>query len=313
MRTGPHRGVPDGPPGLRLTSGSKPFGKNPRLVPPPPLSAPKNALPELRGSAAGAPFTVRPPARVGAKLRRSGPRPPVCGSASRSPAPTSHGSLRGVLSLGVKPNTFFPHLRDAVRAGARTPDGHAAPGGPLSWPSLPAPRAAPAVGTRPRRPFTCGRPAAPPGPRAERAARAARPLCVRRGAPTKRGPGRGRAMPASHGRRRRDPHPHSGSGGPGSPPARGEGAARAPPTRPRGDSAGAGSLRGRPASGGGTVGAESARSSCCALPPRPHRPTPRPQARLTRPLEPARVRKRAPDPPTEAGHAPTGPPRREPR
>lgn len=129
---------------------------------------------------------MRPPARVGAKLRFLGPRPPMCGSASRRPAPTSHGSLRGVLSLGVKPNTFFPHLRDAGRAGTRTPDGHAVPGGPLSRPSLPTPRAAPAVGTRTRRPFTCGRPAAPPGPRAERAARAARPLCVRRGAPRPR-------------------------------------------------------------------------------------------------------------------------------
>lgn len=149
MRTGPHRGSQMGAPGLRLTSGSKPFGKNSLLVSPPPLSAPKNALPELRGSAAGAPITVRPPARVGAKLRLSGPRPPVCGYASRRPAPTSHGSLRGVLSLGVKPNTFFPHLRDAGPTGARTPDGHTAAGGPLSRPSLPAPRAVPAVGTQP--------------------------------------------------------------------------------------------------------------------------------------------------------------------
>lgn len=283
--------------------------KNPSWCPHPHSPSPRMLFPSSEGPRRG-----RPPARVGAKLRLSGPRPPVCGSASRRPAPTSHGSLRGVLSLGVKPNTFFPHLRDAGRTGARTPDGHAAAGGPLSRPSLPAPRAVPAVGTRPRRPFTCGRPAAPPRPRAERAARTARPLCVCLRAPTTRGPGRGRAMPASHGRGRRDPHPHSGSGGPGSPPARGEGAARAPPTRPRGDSAGAGSLRGRPASGGGTVGAESARSSCCALPPpRPPRPTPRPQPRLPRPLEPARVRKRASDPPTEAGHAPQGPPRREPR
>lgn len=115
-------------------------------------------------------------------------------------------------------------------------------------------------------------------------------------------------MPASHGRGRRDPHPHSGSGGPGSPPARGEGAARAPPTRPRGDSAGAGSLRGRPASGGGTVGAESARSSCCALPPGRAARRPAPSRACHAPSAPARVRKRAPAPPTGAGHAPHGPP-----
>ncbi|XP_055451899.1 translation initiation factor IF-2-like [Psammomys obesus] len=286
------------------THGSKPFGKNPRLLSPPPPSPPKNALPVLRGSGAGGALPCAP-ARVRAKLRRTGPRPPVCGSASRRLARTSHGSLRGVLSLGVKPNTSSG-WQDAAQAEARTPDGHAAPGGPLSQPSLPAPRVATAVGTRPRRPFTCGRTAAPPS-RGLNERQGRRGLCASAAAPTAPGPGRGSAMPASHGRGRRDPHPHSGSGGPGSPPARGEGAARAPPTRPRGDSAGAGSLRGRPASGGGTVGAESARSSCCALPTAaPPDATP-PAALGTPPRRPRLCASALPTRPQPPATPPTGP------
>lgn len=119
MRTSTHWGSQMGAPKASAHFRKQTFWeKSLPAVPTPTLPAQEcvSRAPRVRGGGA----LPRAPARVGAKLRRSGPRPPACGSASRRPARTSHGSLRGVLSLGVKPNTF-PHLRDAGPGGGADP------------------------------------------------------------------------------------------------------------------------------------------------------------------------------------------------
>ncbi|XP_041497636.1 basic proline-rich protein-like [Microtus oregoni] len=119
MRTGPHRGSQMGAPRASAHFWKQTFWEKPPPGVPPPLSAPKNALPELRGSAAGAPTTVRPPARVGAKLRLSGPRPPVS-DRDADPRRPRHGG-RAIVSAVPPSTTRGPGRGDGRGPGAPLP------------------------------------------------------------------------------------------------------------------------------------------------------------------------------------------------